>query len=53
MIDPVTQKIAIRMWNEAVAMATHEVEIEKLSAEVARLQAAASEVAPSPEGDAD
>lgn len=53
MIDPVQQKLAIRMWNEAVALASHEVQIETLAAENAQLKAAASEVAPSPEGDAD
>lgn len=53
MIDPVQQKLAVRMWNEAITIASQEAQIEALSAEVARLQAEAPEAAPSPEGDED
>ncbi|MDR6142383.1 hypothetical protein QE375_001937 [Microbacterium foliorum] len=52
-MDPVQQKLAIRMWNDAVALASHEVQIEALAAENARLKAAATEAAPSPEVDED
>lgn len=50
-MDAVQQKLAIRMWNDAVALASHEVQIETLAAENARLKAAAPEATPSPEGD--
>ncbi|MDY0984573.1 hypothetical protein SOM10_11765 [Microbacterium sp. CFBP9023] len=52
-MDPVHEKLAIRIANDAVTIASLEARAEALSAEIARLQAAASEAAPSPEGDED
>lgn len=57
MIDPVQQKLAIRMWNDAVTISSLEMQIESLTAEVASLAGAAlsgegiAEVAMSPEGE--
>lgn len=57
-MDPVHEKLAIRIANDAIAIASLEAQNEALrtqasalSAEIERLQAAASESAPTPEGD--
>ena len=52
-MDPVQEQLAIRIANDAVAIAQRDVQIAVLSAEIARLQAAATEATPSPEADED
>lgn len=52
-MDPVQEQLAIRIANDAVAIAQRDAQIAVLTAEIVRLKAAATEATPAPEGDED